>query len=162
MNKKLVLRQITTEWYKFNEAIINPLISHFCYSPEFFGNETSTSYGNLCLCHQEMELWSPHGCNRLKHLFFCCETFAAFCYCIPTGLYCHQSPGLAILLQCMEDLTGSELPCYLFWNSPWVIWYLRDGLYHIHSHFNTAVCMVSSCFWQPRHTVIAVTQDLDT
>lgn len=162
MNKKLVLRQITTEWYKFNEAIINPLISHFCYSPEFFGNETSTSYGNLCLCHQEMELWSPHGCNRLKHLFFCCETFAAFCYCIPTGLYCHQSPGLAILLQYMEDLTGSEFPCYLFWNSPWVIWYLRDGLYHIHSHFNTAVCMVSSCFWQPRHTVIAVTQDLDT
>lgn len=38
---------------------------------------------------------------------------------------------------------------------------LRDGLYHVHPHLHAAVGVVGSRLWQPRHTVVAVSQDLD-
>lgn len=38
---------------------------------------------------------------------------------------------------------------------------LRDGLYHVQPHLHTAVGVVGPRLRQPRHTVVAVSQDLD-
>lgn len=37
---------------------------------------------------------------------------------------------------------------------------LPDSFDHAEPHFNTAVCMVLARFWEPRHTVVTIPQDL--
>lgn len=37
---------------------------------------------------------------------------------------------------------------------------LPDSFDHAESHFNTAVCMVLARFWEPRHTIVTIPQDL--
>lgn len=39
---------------------------------------------------------------------------------------------------------------------------LRDGLDHVHAHLYTAVGVVSPGLRKPRHTVVAVSQNLNT